>query len=363
MNETGANRIYTFNARNNDIWNFVRRKFEPSPKRFYDEVNYYFEDFREYLEGKGVSYQALHNALIPCHDPKKRELLLCFDTNRNRKLCDYGQYILERVFSLLDRDSAHSILTGDYIVEEKYQERAYELLKKGLKLYRQIRWVHSEQYYFVYVNNITRNRAETMLQALKEENLYIGYGNFTFGSDLKDLLAYLLGSVCIKYKDKILFPSESEGEEERFYHFQRHGYRLIPIKPEYYFSFLDYKIETDFCDEMDKTDSLNCICPFYVDLSQVNVKVPEEKITYLRQAKARIMKRSGFELFGTEEMEDLLKQKLRQNYIFNLEFDKIHQTIKFNISFEVFCLDKRARILAAFAYEPDQNLVRLITLY
>lgn len=49
MGETGANKIYTFNARNNHIWNFVRRKFEPSPKRFYDRIwgEYYVADDRD----------------------------------------------------------------------------------------------------------------------------------------------------------------------------------------------------------------------------------------------------------------------------------------------------------------------------
>lgn len=38
-----------------------------------------------------------------------------------------------------------------------------------------------------------------------KEKMYIGYCDFTYNNDLKDLLAYILGSVCIKKEIKYYF--------------------------------------------------------------------------------------------------------------------------------------------------------------
>ena len=74
------------------------------------------------------------------------------------------------------------------------------------------------------------------------------------------------------------------------------------------------------------------------------------------------MKRSGMEEFSENDLIKLLKEKIRQNYIFNLEFDR-WGNIKFNILFEIICMKKKTKILAAFKYNPKKNEVDLITLF
>lgn len=68
------------------------------------------------------------------------------------------------------------------------------------------------------------------------------------------------------------------------------------------------------------------------------------------------------EEFNDEDLSKLLKEKIRQNYIFNLEYDS-WGNVRFNILFEVLCLNKKTKMLAAFKYSPTDNRIDLITLF
>lgn len=352
--------IFTLNTRDNILWDIIRNHLKVSPKEFNTEINFHFQYFLNYMNSKQIEYNQLKSALIPNRDKDKYELLLCFDTNLNPNITFYEELILEIIFSLLNKNTVHSIHTGDFICERKYQEKAYELLSKNLIYIKNSTWIYSSQYYFVYLNNVTKSEYNRLLEGLEEEKMYVGFCNFTYNNDFKDLLAYILGSKCIKKGDKIIFPSITL--EESFYSFKDKGYLEYPIEEKLYFSFLDYKIESSLIYAIDVSNSINAICPFYIDLSNVSINVKSEKLEYLKLEKANIMKRSGMEEFSENDLIKLLKEKIRQNYIFNLEFDR-WGNIKFNILFEIICMKKKTKILAAFKYNPKKNEVDLITLF
>lgn len=352
--------IYTFNTRNNIIWQLVRNHFNTTAVDFNIEVNYHFQEFLRYLERKNLDYRKLNKALIPNRDKDKRELLLCFDTNKDSAINSYDEHILTVIFPLLNNTTVHSIHIGDFICPREYQNRVKELLSKNLRYVKNSVWMDSSQYFFIYINNVTRDEKKNVLENLYNEKTYIGYCDFTYENELKDLLAYTLSSVCIKKGNMIIFPSETA--DDHFHFFTKQGYKECPIIQEYYYSFLEYKIESSLLYHIDVSDSLNAICPFYINLSDVNVCVKPDKLKYLNNVKAKIMKRSGMNHFTIEDLQKLLKEKIRQNYIFNLHFDE-WGNIRFNILFEIFCFDKRVKVMAAFKYIPDKSRIDLITLF
>ena len=352
--------IFTLNTRNNIIWETIRNRLNTTTEEFNAEINFQFKEFLNYLFSKKIEYKQLKSALIPNRDKDKYELLFCFGANINPNISFYEQYILEIIFSLLNSKTTHSIHIGDFIRDNKYQEKASELLFQNLIYIKNSIWIHSSQYYFVYINNITKSEQSRLLNELMKEKMYIGYCDFTYNNDLKDLLAYILGSVCIKKGNKILFPCITQ--DDNFYSFKDKGYLEYPIKKELYYSFLDYKIESSLVYAIDVSDSINAICPFYIDLSKVDINIESKKLDYLKREKANIIKRSGMEEFNDEDLSKLLKEKIRQNYIFNLEYDS-WGNVRFNILFEVLCLNKKTKMLAAFKYSPTDNRIDLITLF
>ena len=48
------------------------------------------------------------------------------------------------------------------------------------------------------------------------------------------------------------------------------------------------------------------------------------------------------ENFKEEDLCKLLKEKIRQNYIYNLDYDE-WGNVRFNILFEILCLDKKLK--------------------
>ena len=148
--------IFTLNTRNNIIWETIRNRLNTTPEEFNTEINFQFKEFLNYLFSKKIEYKQLKSALIPNRDKDKYELLFCFDTNINPNISFYEQYILEIIFSLLNSKTTHSIHTGDFICDNKYQEKASELLFQNLIYIKNSIWIHSSQYYFVYINNITK---------------------------------------------------------------------------------------------------------------------------------------------------------------------------------------------------------------
>lgn len=352
--------IFTFNVRDNIIWEIIRNHFNTTPEEFNNEINLQFEEFLDYLKNRKIEYKQLKSALIPNRDKDKYELLFCFDTNINPKISCYGQRILELIFSLLNSKTVHSIHTGDFIIEDMYQRKAHELFFNNIKYVKKSIWIYSSQYYFVYVNNVTKSERKQLLEELLQEEMYIGYCDFTFNNDLKDLLAYVLSSTCIKKGNKILFPCVSL--DECFYSFEYKGYIEVPIEQELYFSFLDYKIESSLIYAIDVNDSVNAVAPFYIDITTVDIEIESNKLDYLKMNKANIIKRSGMENFKEEDLCKLLKEKIRQNYIYNLDYDE-WGNVRFNILFEILCLDKKIKMLAAFKYNPRDNKINLITLF
>ena len=158
----------------------MRNPLNTTAEQFNIEVNYHFQEFLRYLNNKGIEYKKLCRALIPNRDKDKEELLLCFDTNKDLNMCNYGQHILEIIFPLLNDTTVHSVHIGDFICKSQYQERAKKLLFSNLKFLNYTLYIDSSQYFFVYLNNITRAEKKKLLEKLNDERMYIGYCNFTY---------------------------------------------------------------------------------------------------------------------------------------------------------------------------------------
>ena len=93
------------------------------------------------------------------------------------------------------------------------------------------------------------------------------------------------------------------------------------------------------------------------------VSVDEAKLTYVKTAKTGSVTRAGLEAMTSNELSKLIRQKLSSSYIYNMAHDEVHGITKFNVIIEVPGLTERTRLLAALEYQPDQRVLRLITLY
>ena len=79
--------------------------------------------------------------------------ILVFDTEKIESSW-YGYEVFQKLIPLFNRCSSHSILCGDYIDRNNDQEKLYQELVSSIKLLRKSNYVHSSQFYFVYLINL-----------------------------------------------------------------------------------------------------------------------------------------------------------------------------------------------------------------
>jgi hypothetical protein len=94
-----------------------------------------------------------------------------------------------------------------------------------------------------------------------------------------------------------------------------------------------------------------------------------EKFKYLLTEKTGSLKRAGLIAETPDKLKTLIREKISSNYIYNLSYDKEHDTTKFDILLETPPIDNSSsentpfRIMVAFEYMPTDQTLRLITLY
>jgi len=121
-----------------------------------------------------------------------------FDRNRIQSN-GYGAEVFKKLVPLLNPDSKHSLLTGDFIVSNPKSEKVKDIFLNQVKTHCYIDYVSSNQFYVIYMNNITENGIEDLSSGLKDWRAYVGYADMTYESILKTLFSRCLVQTSIKF--------------------------------------------------------------------------------------------------------------------------------------------------------------------
>ena len=115
--------IFTIDARGNILLEVVQQTFGLTQQQMFSEINGLFRELLDVLAAKKIKYDNLKTALIPT--PDKNEGVLVFDSS-NIKSPWYGLPIFKQIIPLFDTRSSHSVLCGDYIGDNKLQDRLFK---------------------------------------------------------------------------------------------------------------------------------------------------------------------------------------------------------------------------------------------
>jgi len=360
--------IHTIDARDNVLLDVMQEGFALSSLGVRRAIRAAADDVIAILESKGIAYSDLKSALTPQKD--KHEAVWFFDRMAIEDTW-YGRSVHDAVLACIDRSGPHSILHGDLLGSPQQQSwlesqvRAH-LVPSGNKW----EWIDSRQLFCIYVNNLSGPMIQCMHARLTHARAFVGYADTTLKSPLKVLLSLVLPQAYLLHGDVALqahaddLPSATN-ENTLGYPFERHGYRCRSIGESLAGLLLSYKIERPVLPgfETDTRHSLTAISDSPRDLESTDIVIEPAKLNYLAQNKAGSIElitrlSRGFDL------TQLIKSKLRSNYIYSLAFSAAFDVAKFNIMLEVGTdSEKPARFLAALEYRPTENTVRLITLY
>lgn len=365
-----ANKIvYTLDARDNVMLEVARDYFKVRPERMHLEIQGMLSKTEAVLSSKGIKYSDLKTALVP--NPKRREIALVFNT-LDMKESWYGLPIHTALIPLFSKKSNHSILVGDYIGDNDRQDQLYEAFSESVQLVRNIDWRYSNQFYIVYINNLTDKTVKTFHNGLSRFAPYVGFADTTFASRFKLYLSTMLINYCIKHRDIVLMGHEDDRDNKEDinmggYPWENSGYICRSLQGMYFGVLLSYKIERPVFEgfEVDSGFSINAVHPNPLAISDFEVRIDENKFGYLAVEKAGTLKRMGLFSGDLTDLKKLIAAKISSNYIYNMTRNDQHNTTKFDIVLEVHPADASSplRVLVALEYMPGDNCLRLITLH
>ena len=347
----------------------LRDYFRIGPEQMQQEIEQMLAQTKDILASKGIQYSGLKRVLVP--DPKRREVALVFDTLKVEENW-YALPIFSALIPLLSKESKHSVLAGDYIGSNHLQDVLQNAFNESVNLIRNVKWQSSDQFYIIYLNNLTDKMINTIHDGLSEFRPYAGLANMKFASRFKLFLSTMLVNVCIKHNDIILMGHEDDLDNEEDvnitgYPWETFGYKSRSLQEMYFGVLLSYKIERPVIQgfESDLEFSINAVNPQPLPISDLEICVRESKLDYLSKKKAGTLKRIGLLGEDLSQLQDIIYEKISSSYIYNMQYLPEHKTTKFNINLEILPSGNLPpqRIVVALKYLPADRKLELITLY
>ncbi len=368
IEKNATNKIHMLNARDNVILSVMNKEFEGI--NMYEELNKEFEFFLKLLSDKGIDYNKLSRALIPSRDEDKYEYAFVFDSMHfHDKTMFYGAEIINKILSIINKESTQSILSGDFIKLEKTED---DILKKifleKLECVNKYEYKYCNQFFIVYINNITRSQVHSMVECLKNEEYFVGIMNLKYSSKMKQYLSAILCPVCVKYTNKVIVADYEDFDNiknynEQGYKYQENGFEIISINEIFYDLFLSYKIPNGIQDEEDLKFSYNLLVHLAPEYKKIKLVITDEKFGYLKNQKTDDMKNLGILNITKEELRQKILINVYNNYIYNIEENEFGD-LKFNVLIELNGNNEKTKnALISLKYMPEENELRLITMF
>jgi hypothetical protein len=355
--------IHTINARDNIMLEVMRSYFSVSSTGMHREIRRMAAETVRLLAEKGIDYKKLQKALVP--QPGRREIALIFDTLGMTESF-YALPIHERLLPALHRKSSRSILHGDYI--GKNQDVMYQNLVDVLQPVRDIDYRHSNQFYIVYVNNLTDQMIGAVTKAFEGYHPFVGCVDTTFSSPFKTHLSFSIGTSYIQHGNVIVGQHEDDAPADEDWNlpgfpFEEAGYKLRSIAGNPFSVLLSYKIERPVYQgfEEDTEFSLNALHATPLKLGDLEVYISPERFEYLRTTPGHGVRQG--EVQSPSELTALIKAKIGQNYLYDMTHDSDWNVSKFNVVLELGDSASRYRARLGLMYQPDAERIEVLTLY
>lgn len=360
------NTIFTLESRENFYLEVMKDNFKLSDKQMYDVIQQAFNHFVENLHSKkSIDYKDLRNALTP--NINKKEIALVFDSSKIKSAW-YGYEVFDKVIPIFDKKTKHSILSGDLIIEQNFSYWK-DVFFEELISEKNADFLNVNDCYIVYINNLSNTLFKKFHDQLSCYEPYVGFLDTSTQTNLKTILSFILCKVAIVNNKEVILPYEDEDweidENTQGLPFDSNNFSIKSIPSLYYDLFLSYKIEREDLKgySLDTQIALNAITPVVIDLEKLNIEIEEPKFDYLLNEKGGKLKKAQLENYTIKDFEKLIKEKIKDSYIYEMSELKEFKVIKFNviIELEVQYSAEKVKCQVTLHYQPEENKLRLIT--
>jgi hypothetical protein len=303
---------------------------------------------------------------------RRQECVFAFEVEAIEKIrrWNYAADAGAQLLPVLNRNSTCSILTGQ--LSHPDQRIGLALLDRYLRKHRPLQIIDVAQLYCIYLNNLGQSMLDEIHSSLVKYEPYAGFIPLTYSSPIKTWLSSTLGARYLKTRHRMLSEHEDDVSNDEnvnlpSWPLNEHGYQSFSLQSIYFQLFLTYKIERSVYAgfEVDTRFALNSISDLSLPLHGLDLVIEEEKLRYLQDKKAGSLGVAGIGGLTASGLRDLIISKMRENYIYNLRFLAEHNVSLFDIILEIVNPERMSpvKLMVALAYQPDERLLQLVTLY
>jgi hypothetical protein len=360
--------ILTINSKNYMGFDLLKSYCNAKPEEIHKSIKDLHLETVEILKHKRIKYLDLKPALIP--QSKKQEAAYIFDT-KFISSSFYGLEVFNAIMPYLDKETTQSIKAGDLIGKDQLFIK--KTLEESMIKCRNLDYIHSTSFYCIYMNNLTKKRMELINENLKTFNAYIGY----IPTIKEETARYFLSSsflVSFFLKHKSIVITSHEDDRSNFenvnmggYPFEKYGYKQISIKNKNFAPFLQYKIERPIMPEIesDSEISILSVSNSYLPIEECEIIIEKRKHEFLLKEKFGSLSRAKLEQYSTSKLTEIIREKIKKNYIYEMTYLEEYDVIKFCILME-FAFDANGfpkRLEGVFKYNPINKTISLTTMY
>mgnify|MGYP006976103124 FL=1 len=87
--------------------------------------------------------------------------------------------------------------------------------EENLCRYNNSFYQHCGQYYLIYINRLSKNQRDMIVEALKGYDWFTGYVDTTYSSLFKLLISDILPQLVIKYKGQVIGPHMEDCDDDK----------------------------------------------------------------------------------------------------------------------------------------------------
>jgi len=360
-------KLFTFDSRSNITWDLLGNYFNLNDKQMHDEIEANFNNLKVILKKNKINYDELRSVLTPSQD--KYEICFVYDSSKTVNETSYGYEILNGLLPDLLECEKLSVFYGDIITDGSRKSNIIvkDVLQQNFPTYDFNNYKMANQYFVVYVNNLTKNALDKIDIVQRKYPSYVGYIDMSFPNLLKDILSTCIGVRFIKIKNKICIPTpEDDLENARgyvCYSFDEKRDSIVGIEDVLFSTFLSFKIQRSFFsfDVNDQILGLIAVYDSSVNLSEFSIILTDKKLKYIKENKNGSLKITGLDELSKVEFVQLIQNRINTNYIFDIELNE--HCFKFATTIDVKKENTQRKYIAVFEIIKEKKQLRVISFY
>ncbi|WP_327118758.1 hypothetical protein OG206_22195 [Streptomyces sp. NBC_01341] len=281
------------------------------------------------LDEFGIAYSSLAKALVPDH--RRKEIALLFDSAVASLSSNgfYGIDVAEAWIAGLPRPRkgvpVNSILRGDILYGTRDEVQA--VMDRDVVYHQPFTVIHPSQVYCVYVTNLSKEQASTLISSAAEHPAYVGHADCTDRSVLKEILGRSLANSGLRVGDMMLEGVAEPGETPNGagLPFEALGFTPRPVLHELFLPFLGYRINSQLTgrNREDNRSALTALSPDAAHLEAPDIWMTPARYGYLQDGKHRdSLEQAGLLTLSQPALEAAVSRLVAQGYLYNLRLNE-----------------------------------------